>query len=195
MKGNYLYKVADTIRKYGLVLEEDYPAPQAPYTFDDYHADISTDKLKELEAKGQEWLKRWKVQYEFISNSLSPIPVVDSNLDYHLKHAPLVVVIPGHAVSGVYSPTDYVTYLDSYPNWIKQHPVSGLMQAMKLILAPTRIEAHVFGFQGHPELWVALPMDSMQRLSLVNDNLTEWLPDYFLNASRIKTLPIRRPEL
>lgn len=125
-EGNYLYKVADTIRKYGLVLEEDYPAPK-DFTWNEYYADIPKKKLDELLAKGQDWLKTHDVAYEFLTPD-------DWNLDYHLKHAPIQVVIPGHAIEGIYSPGDVMNYFDSYSPYNKQTKVKYLQSAMKLVL-------------------------------------------------------------
>src|SRR3990167_6176709 len=50
--GNYLYTVADTIREYGLVSEENYPAPKT-YTWDEYHAEIPEPLKSQLIIKGR----------------------------------------------------------------------------------------------------------------------------------------------
>jgi hypothetical protein len=64
-EGNYANKVAQTIREYGLVLEEDYPMVE-PFNWDTYYADIPAEKLAELTAKGKKWLEKWSVQYEWV---------------------------------------------------------------------------------------------------------------------------------
>ena len=121
--GNYLYKVADAIREFGLVLEEDYPTP-AKYTWDEYHADIPESLLSELKAKGQAWLKKWDVAYEWIPAQLAA-------LQYHLKHAPvqLALYTPSHTVVDVYSPSDLIEYFDSYEPWLKNTPLSNVAAA------------------------------------------------------------------
>jgi hypothetical protein len=125
-EGNYLYKVVDAVREFGLVLESDYPTP-ASFTFDEYYADIPEPLLSELKAKGKEWLKTHEVAYEWLT-------VNDWNLDHHLKHAPIQVVIPGHAVEGVNSPNDTMDYFDSYEPYNKNVPVSSLSDALKIVL-------------------------------------------------------------
>lgn len=183
-QGNYLNKVADTIRQYGLVLEEDYPTP-ASYTFNEYYQEINAVKLKELMDKGKEWLKKWTFEYEFLA-------VNDPNIDYHLKHCPLQVVIPGHAVAGMYSPDQFTQFKDSYDPFDKKYLSSQFQAVMKPILKPKSIEAKLFGFKDSPELWFSIPLDSMQRLEYIKANLTTWLPDYSLNEEIIK-LPIKKP--
>lgn len=185
-QGNYLNTVADTIRKYGLVLEEDYPTPES-FTWDDYHADIPKDLKDRLEQKGKEWLKRWKVEYEFLQ-------LGDANFDRHLKHAPIQVVIPGHAVAGIYSPDQFMTYLDSYSPWVKKYSSNGLLSAMKLILTPLTIQAREVQWVGHPELGLYLPFDSMQRREMIRNKLSEWLPDYIVDASKTYNTGARKPD-
>lgn len=182
--GNYMYAPADWIRQNGLVLESSYPTPDS-YTTDEFYADIPADKQAKLLAEGQEWKKKRNFAYEFLQ-------VSDPNLDYHLKHAPITVVIPGHDICGIYSPSDLMAYRDSYEPWDKQTAVAGLQAALKGILTLTSIQAKVFGFQGSPELWISLPMDSMQRLDYVKQNLSNWLPDYYLNEN-ITILPCKKP--
>ena len=123
-EGNFLWKVAEAIRKHGLVLESDYPAP-LKYTWDEYHADIAEPYLSHLKQKGQEWLKRWEVSYEGIE-------VSKASLMKHLKHGPLSVVLPGHLVLNFYTTQDVVNYFDSYPPYRKTTP--SVVQAMKVLL-------------------------------------------------------------
>ena len=112
--GNYLYIVADTIRKYGLVLEEDYPAPES-YTWDEYHAEIPEPLLSELKAKGQEWLKKWDAKYEWVD-------IDEESLKRHLKHAPLSVVVPGHLVVNIRNEGQINQIFDSYRPYLKEVP-------------------------------------------------------------------------
>lgn len=124
-QGNYLYKVADTIRESGLVTEEDYPTTS--YAWDEYYADIPEPLLSQLKEKGQQWLATHQVNYEWLT-------VNDWNLDHHLKHAPIQVVIPGHAVLGIYSPAELMNYFDSYGPFFKNTPISNLADALKIVL-------------------------------------------------------------
>lgn len=124
--GNYLYKVADTIRKEGLVLETDYPTPPN-YTFAEYHADIPQDKLNALTAKGQEWLKKWDFRYEFV-------PATKDQMLLHIKQAPLQIVVPGHAIVNFLCEQDVVNYFDTYNPHEKKTPYANVQAAMKPLL-------------------------------------------------------------
>jgi len=183
--GNTYGNVAEAIRKNGLVLESSYPKPVGDWTADEFYKDINPDLQTKLLAEGQIWLTKWNYQYEYLQ-------VTDPNLDFHLKHCPINVVIPGHSICGIYSPADLMNYLDSYPNYFKTTPVSNLQAAMKGILTPKTIEANVFAFQNSPELWVGIRLDSMQRLDFIKQNLPVWLPDYYLNE-KVIVLPTKKP--
>lgn len=126
-EGNYLWKVADTIRKYGLVKEESYPRPEGSWTWEQYHADIPEPLLSKLLAEGQEWLKKWDVKYESVD-------VSKESLMRHLKMAPLTVVIPGHAILNFLTTEQLVHYFDTYPPHKKT--TSAVIQAMKVMLYP-----------------------------------------------------------
>lgn len=145
-QGNYLYKVMDTIRQYGLVLEEDYPTPDN-FDWDTYYAEIPTTKFQELIKKGQEWLTRWQVNYEWLT-------VSDPQIDYHLKHAPIQVVIPGHAIEGIYSPDDWIRYFDTYPDYLKSTPISNLQDALKIVLTRKEQTMEILQVVGEPTLVV-----------------------------------------
>lgn len=126
-QGNYLYNVVDAIRKYGLVLEEDYPT-DPNFTWEQYYADIPADSP--LFAKGQDWLKKWKVSYEWVSPTVT-------ELQRHLKHAPIQLALynPSHAVENVLLVTD-PHYFDSYEPWFKDTPITNVASALKIILEP-----------------------------------------------------------
>jgi hypothetical protein len=124
-EGNYLWKVADTIRKFGLVKEESYPMPPTPWNWDQYHAPIPEPLLSQLKAEGQEWLKKWDVKYESIDWS-------KESLIKHLKMSPLTVVIPGHAILNFRTTAQVVHYFDTYPPHKKTTP--NVIQAMKVVL-------------------------------------------------------------
>lgn len=101
-EGNWLWKVGDSIRKDGLIDESLYPTPPN-FTWDSYYTTPSMEVIN----KAKEFLNSWSVKYEFIDTSRE-------SLMYHLKHAPIQVVIPGHAVLSFYSESQITKYFDSY---------------------------------------------------------------------------------
>lgn len=125
-QGNYLFKVGDTIRKYGLVKEGSFPAPPN-YTFSAYHAKPSPELQKELEKEGQNWLSEWDFKYEFITAS-------KAEMLKHIKQAPLQIVIPGHAIVNFLCEQDIVNYFDTYNPHEKQTPYANVQTAMKPLL-------------------------------------------------------------
>lgn len=126
MAGNYLAVVADTVRKYGLVKEESWPAP-ANYTWDGYYAIPSPQKMAALKAEGQEWLKTHQLDYEWLGTDLATILK-------ELKMCPLQIVKPGHAIEGFYEEGEVMHYFDSYSPFEKQIPRNGLTDVMKPLL-------------------------------------------------------------
>lgn len=185
-EGNYLYKVADVVRNIGLVLEDDYPTP-AEYTWESYYQPIPEPLFSQLKAKAEAWRKKWNFQYEFLQ-------ITDPNLDFHLKHSPLVIVIPGHAVCDIYSPGDLALYRDSYLPWDKTYPVAGLQAAMKPILSSKTIMARQVGFLNHPERGMYLPADSMERFNFIKENLPKWMPEYQLDMTKTHIIPCNKPK-
>lgn len=165
-EGNYLYKVADTIRKYGLVLEEDYPTPDS-FTWEEYHAEIPEPLLSQLKYKGQEWLENWHVSYEWVMDGSRPTGFTD--LQHHLKHAPLQVIIPGHAIEEIYQTTSNWKYFDTYNPYIKTR--EGLpMYAMKILLTPKENQMNSFvktmNYQG--TIGVFVPVSKPEQVELLN---------------------------
>ena len=132
--GNYLYKVLDTIRAHGLVREESYPRPVDKWNWDTYHADIPEPLLSRLKAEGREWLKKWEVQYEWVS--ISP-----ASLTKHLKHGPLIVVVPGHLVMNYRVVGSIKKIYDSYSPFKKDVPgrYPDITHAMKIVLTPKNL--------------------------------------------------------
>jgi hypothetical protein len=121
-QGNYLWKVADSIRKDGVLLEEDYPAP-VNYTWDEYHQLPSLELIN----KAKLWLNNWEINYEWVDITLE-------NMLYHLKHAPLQVVINNntHAVLNFLTEQDVYNYFDQYEPFIKQ--TKTITWALKIVL-------------------------------------------------------------
>lgn len=144
-QGNYLYAVADAVRKYGLVKEESWPAP-ANYTWDSYYAHPDAQKQAQLEAEGQEWLKTHNFAYEWLTTNLDDILK-------HLKQCPLQIVKPGHAIEGFYQVQQVTNYFDSYDPFKKQLQRSELTDVLKPLLT----------------------INNMQEIELVNSNGTFYL--------------------
>lgn len=126
--GNYLWKVADTIRKEGLVLQESYPTP-TEYTWDEFHVDIPEPLSSKLLQEGSKWLEKFSIAYEWI-------PVTRESFEHHLKHAPIQIVFPNHAVLGIYQMSDITRFFDSYEPYVKDKQTSNLTDALKIVLTP-----------------------------------------------------------
>jgi hypothetical protein len=127
-EGNWLYKVGDTVRKFGLVLEEDYPTPPN-YTFKEYHKDIPEPLYTQLIEKGRAFLRKWDVKTEFV-------PATKADMIKHLKHAPLQIVVPGHAILNFLCEEDVVNYFDTYQPHEKKTPYANVQAAYKYVLTP-----------------------------------------------------------
>lgn len=113
-QGNSVQKVLDAINTYGLVLEEDYPAP-ADFTWDSYYSEIPP----EIFAKADKTLK---VAYEFHY----------TGFEKELKHVPLEMIIeknnPYHSVEMANTTQEF----DSYAPYLK--PQSSIYITTKIIL-------------------------------------------------------------
>lgn len=134
-EGNYLYKVGDTIRNLGLVAETSYPAP-ANFTFAQFHADIPEPLLSQLKQEGSIWKAKWDVKCEFINTSIGLWTTVKEDLMKHLKHAPLQIVIPGHAIVNIFCEQDLARYFDTYYPFEKTTPYGNIQTAYKYVLTP-----------------------------------------------------------
>ena len=127
-QGNMLRNVAEYIRKTGLGQQTTYP--DSTGTFDQQYATIPADIRAKLDAEKIAWLTKWDVKHE-------DIPFDKASLQYHLKHAPLQVVIPGHAIVEVFSPADVDWIMDSYNPFLKKVPgnyAGPFVAAKKIVL-------------------------------------------------------------
>lgn len=126
-QGNLLDKVAETARTTGLVLESSYPDTDGDWS--EQYAEIVEPLRSKLDEEGGDWLNKWDIKYEVI-------PYDRKSLRYHLKHAPLQVVVPGHAIVGINSNGDVDKIFDSYVPYVKNVPgdYSGIIYAMKIVL-------------------------------------------------------------
>ena len=122
--GNWLDVVANTLRTLGAVEEAVWPAPP-DYTWQTYYSSIPAD----IQARGAEFLKKWNIAYEWV-------PVSPESIRHHLKHAPLQVILPGHAVVQILNEADMMEYFDSYEPFIKRRAQNAITDALKIVLTP-----------------------------------------------------------
>jgi len=108
-RGNYLWKVGDSIRRDGLVNEEDWPVPE-DMSWESYY---ETPPIEVID-KGKEFLKDWTINYEIIK-------FTRKSLMHHLKQSPIQVVIPGHAIMNFLTNKDIYKYFDSYSPFVKEY--------------------------------------------------------------------------
>lgn len=135
--GNRLDTVVDTVRKYGLVLEEDYPTPNEPWSFEEYHKPIPEPLLTELKLKGAEWKKKWAVSYEWVD--ISGVYFKNyANIQKQLRHAPLQVVTPGHARLEIRNIEELMRLLDTYEPFISNTGQNQITSALKIVLNPLK---------------------------------------------------------
>lgn len=121
-QGNYLFRVVDSIRHDGVVLEEEYPAPEN-YNWDTYY----TAPPIEIINRAKEFLGEYEVKYEWILNT-------KESMLHHIKHAPIQIVIFNHthAVMSFYREEDIIHYFDSYDPFIKK--VRDISTPLKIVL-------------------------------------------------------------
>ena len=120
--GNWLWKVGDSIRKDGLVNEEDWAWGSQQADWDTYY----TTPPMEVINKAKDFLKEWEVKYEFID-------FTRDSLIYHLKQSPIQVVFPNHAVMNFFTTEQIYNYFDSYDPW-KKTRTEGFVSALKYVL-------------------------------------------------------------
>jgi len=131
-QGNYLDKVADTVRKFGLVQESDWPTPPNA-TWATYYADIPQEVINRA--------TKVDIAYEGIVAS-------ESELRHHLKQCPLQIIIlkddPTHAVTLVALEGKTAYYFDSYSPFLKEVHVSLIHPyALKIVLKGNMTNAYV----------------------------------------------------
>ena len=129
--GNYLWKVADTLRKDGVVSEEDWGFPELSleeyigkseeWVWNYYYVPPTIELIN----KAKLFLNEYSIAYEWI-------PTDKESLIYHLKHAPIQVTLPGHAVMSFYSTQDVIHYFDTYSPFKKTTP--SIVSALKIVL-------------------------------------------------------------
>ena len=108
--GNYITKVFDTIYKYGLVEDKDWPQPPV-FTNAEYYAEIPQAIID----KGQEFLKEWNLDY------LTNIYGVD--VPKALITAPLIAWVPQSSPNHFVEVLDEKTAFDSFSPYVKTLPI------------------------------------------------------------------------
>jgi len=121
--GAYQFKVANAIKNYGLIPQSMFPLA------DNFQDNISKDFItKEMYDKGKEFLKRFQINYEWVESFdnlvYSPIQTVVRYANYE---KPDDILAPegelNHAVTGVYTVTEYNEIEDTYWQEFKRyHP-------------------------------------------------------------------------
>lgn len=104
--GNRVSTVLDARRKSGVVSEIRWPKPAEPTSWENYYSALPQFILDEAKMV----LVKYDIQYEYITD-FSP-----NNIRKQLQHAPLLVTIPGHEVTGINLSDDgkTLTILDDY---------------------------------------------------------------------------------
>lgn len=116
-QGNTLGIVADSYRKYGCPVETDWPKPDN-FTWDTFYAEIPQEvKDKAL---------KYNISYEWVDTDVA-------SLQFHLKQSPLQLIIPGHAICGIYEQDDIFKYFDTYNPYLKEH-ANPPLHALKIVL-------------------------------------------------------------
>jgi hypothetical protein len=112
--GNYLDRVADTVRKLGMVPEDEWPFKPDDMTWDQFYRDIPADVL--ADARG--FTDRWDVSYEFCWD--------DSGIGINgaLKYGPVQVALNGHAMLLLHTDpkTGVRTVRDHYSQPLRELP-------------------------------------------------------------------------
>jgi hypothetical protein len=161
-QGNYLWKVADSIRLDGVVLQGTWSAP-VNYTWDTYYTPIpQTVKDKAIHPD---------IAYEW---------VFKKDFAYHLKHAPLQITIPdppNHAVVLVHISGDTGYYFDSYSPFLKTIKMSLVSDAALKIVYNAKpmfpIKKVKVVIDNKPAWGVAVITPNMINISLAEDEV-EW---------------------
>jgi hypothetical protein len=125
--GNFSDKPPEAVRKYGVVKQEDWPVPPN-YNWNSYYAEIPQNVL-DKEVKRE-------IAYAGIAKD-------KASLLYHLKQAPIKIVIPephpNHEVLLLHIEGDTGHYFDSYAPFNKTIPLNKIHYAMKVVLKGVQV--------------------------------------------------------
>ena len=130
--GNNPHKVAETIRKYGVIPEEYWPFDKSITTWEKYFASIPSD----LKVFGRSWLKKWKFGHEWVITPSTDFEDKPDLLWDALQYSPVGVSVFGWAHEDgvyyknglrdnhwcllVYMDKNYYYVLDTYEPFIKR---------------------------------------------------------------------------
>ena len=128
-QGAYLWQPAEYVRKTGLAQQSTWPDSNGK--FDEQYTLPADSIMIQLKAEKSDWLNKWSILHE-------DIPYDKASLQKHLKHAPIQVVIPGHAITLILSLDDVDRIFDSYPPYEKDVPGANypgpIVYAKKIVL-------------------------------------------------------------
>lgn len=139
-QGNWLWKVADTLRREGAVVEERWPAPEN-YTWEEYYQPVPIEVINEAKL----FLQEYEILYEWI-------PTDKDSLIKHLKQAPIQVVIPGHAIVNFFTTQQVIHYFDTYVPFKKT--TKSISSALKIVVIKKDTSMKKLDWQGR--LWVVM---------------------------------------
>jgi hypothetical protein len=180
-QGNYLYKVADAVRTFGLVNEATWPVP-GNFDWNSFYSSIPQTVIE----KGKREFP-FSIAYEFITPD-------KATLLHHLQHAPIQITIPGaapqHAVCLVAIVGDVYYYYDSYGPFLKS--MSTPPAALKVTLYSNDIAARLVGWINGPEEGLYFPFDTPQRKQAVIDAVTTAFPGYRVDPIKV-VIPVKKP--
>ncbi len=124
-QGNWVYLVLDTARIDGQINEEEWPAPPEPTSWSAYYSAIPMFVMNRAQTQSKD---KFSLAYEVINDKSA------TSIAYHLKHAPLLITIPGHEVVGVALQGNNLIYFDSYDPWIKSTSISNIDYIYKAVI-------------------------------------------------------------
>jgi hypothetical protein len=154
--GNWLHIVADALRHYGCVHEDEWPNPPNPdFNWNEYYSEIP-DFIK-ARAKKQ-FSDKYELQYERFG--IPGFAITIDEMKRQLQHAPLWATIPGHAITAciISVNNDEFTYLDTYPPFVRTKKITELTSVWKAVLTKkSMIERYRVNYKG--KLGVALVQD------------------------------------
>lgn len=123
--GNWVWKVCEDGRKIsGLIPARMLPDVPTMQNAEYYNSAVITAQMR---AMGQEFIKRFYLPYEWIGANITDI-------QKHLKQAPLMVTQPGHEVVGVNHKPTVVVVNDSYSPYIRDLSYLSVTDVMKVLV-------------------------------------------------------------
>lgn len=132
-EGNWLYKVAEWNDLNGMFPWQMIPDdPNLPW--DEYY-----NKAKVTQAQlnvGIEFRKRFDLPWYWVNTNIN-------DLWRYLAQSPIQIVKPGHAIAQINQASDILTYLDTYDPYIKTINVSGITDALSVLLKPKKVKINM----------------------------------------------------